>query len=220
MSAARVSAFVDGFNLYHAIKDTGREHLKWLDLWALCQEFSPRPDFDLRSVYYFSALATWRPGSCRRHREYVAALRATGVTPVMARFKKKERKCKRCGNVWLDHEEKETDVGIALRLVVDAIEDRYDRAVLVSADSDLVPAVRTLREVAPGKAIRIVFPLGRNPSGDLARAAGGSRRCRQMRLVHVERNLLPESLHDAHGSRIARRPAEYAPPASPQGPAY
>ena len=58
VSRMRVSAFIDGFNLYHAVDATGMHHLKWLDLRALCEKFAPRPDYDLRTVYYFSAYAT------------------------------------------------------------------------------------------------------------------------------------------------------------------
>jgi hypothetical protein len=34
LAAIRVAAFVDGFNPYHALRDLGRDHLKWLNLWV------------------------------------------------------------------------------------------------------------------------------------------------------------------------------------------
>ena len=37
----------------------------------------------------------------------------------------------------------------------------FDRAILVSADSDLGPAVRKVRAVAPGKQVLVVAPPGR-----------------------------------------------------------
>lgn len=36
-STIRVSFFVDGFNLYHSVRETGDNHLKWLDLVSLCR---------------------------------------------------------------------------------------------------------------------------------------------------------------------------------------
>jgi len=30
-----VIAYIDGFNLYHAIDELAQPHLKWLNLWAL-----------------------------------------------------------------------------------------------------------------------------------------------------------------------------------------
>jgi len=63
LAAIRVAAFVDGFNLYHAIRDLGRDHLQWLNLRMLCENFAPRPALSLVDVFYFSAYATWRPSS-------------------------------------------------------------------------------------------------------------------------------------------------------------
>lgn len=212
MPPVRVTAFVDGFNLYHAIHDLGENHLKWLDLWKLCVNFAPGPDFELRNVYYFSAYATWRKDSYERHRAYVKALQTVGVVPVMARFKERERRCRLCKGRWTGHEEKETDVNIALRLVTDATRNRYDRALLVSGDSDLVPAVRILRSEFPAKQVRIITPVGRKHSYDLLHAVGGKRYCRYMKRIHVERSLFPGEVLDAGGATVVIRPPEYDPP--------
>ena len=74
----RVACYVDGFNLYHAVNDLNRPHLKWLDIRALAQSIC-RPR-DLAKTAYFSAYATWLPDKYARHREYVAALKETGVS--------------------------------------------------------------------------------------------------------------------------------------------
>ena len=208
----RVTAFIDGFNLYHAIDATGRHHLKWLDLRKLCREFAPSPGQQLTTVYYFSAYATWRPDAYARHRSFVAALEATGVVPVMGVFKAKDRSCRRCGSALIDNEEKETDVNIALHMLRDANLDRYDRALLISGDSDLAPAVRMICTLYPEKRIRVIAPFGRRYSMDLVSAAGGTDQARRMKDVHVERSLLPELVVDSAGRSVARRPAKYAPP--------
>lgn len=211
----RVSAFVDGFNLYHALDDTRRHHLKWLDLRALCIAFAPSPQHALGSVYYFSAYATWRPDAYARHRVFVAAPQARGVVPVMGLFKQKDRACRACGSHWTDHEEKETDVNIALHLLRDAQQDRYDRALLISGDSDLAPAVRMVRNLFPQKDFRIIAPYNRGYSMDLVTAAGGVLHARRMKLVHVERSLLPEHVLAADGTLVATRPVKYEPPVAP-----
>lgn len=208
----RVSAFVDGFNLYHALDGTNRHYLKWLDLRRLCLEFAPPPNQTLAKVYYFSAYATWRAGAYARHRAFVAALRVRDVEPVMGVFKAKDRSCRRCGSTWEDHEEKETDVNIALYLLRDAQLDRYDRALIISGDSDLAPAVRMVRELYPRKSIRILAPYGREYSMDLVKAAGGLANARRMKLLHVERSLLPERVIAPDGHVVAERPVKYAPP--------
>jgi len=208
----RIVAYVDGFNLYHAIAELGEPSLKWLDLRGLCERFVPHSDPDsLKSVYYYSAFATWRHSAHKRHRQYVKALEANGVTCVLARFKPKPLDCHRCGHQWTHHEEKETDVRLALGLVMGAVKDEYDRALLVTADSDLVPAVRLVRREHPKKDIRIVTPPGRDPCEALVMAAGGKRQGRCIGRDHLLKCLLPPEVVDPDGTVVARRPSEYAP---------
>lgn len=177
----RVSAFIDGFNLYHAIDDLQQHHWKWLNLKALCTIFSPQPDFTLSEIYYFSAYATWRPEEYKRHRDYVKALKSSGVTPIMGNFKFKDRQCHECNHTWTDPEEKETDVNIALCIAIGAFRNSYDRALLISGDSDLSPGVRLIKREFPDKDLRIIAPVGRGYSMDLYRATGGSKHCRKMK---------------------------------------
>lgn len=138
----RVACYVDGFNLYHAIHDLGKPHLKWLNIWDLANSLC-RPKESLVKVAYFSAYATWLPDKYARHREYISALGRNGVECHIARFNKKDQSCKKCNSTWIQHEEKETDVHFALTFLEDAIDDVFDRAIIISADSDYVPAVMT-----------------------------------------------------------------------------
>ncbi len=78
MTTRRVSVYIDGFNLYHALDDLGESHLKWLDLWALSETLVREKEV-VTTVKYFSAYATWMPASYRRHQRYVAALQSRGV---------------------------------------------------------------------------------------------------------------------------------------------
>ena len=209
----RVAAFVDGFNLYHAIHDLKRPHLKWVDLRQLVETFAPAPTHILTKVVYCSAFATWRPDAYRRHREFVKASEARGVTTIMGKFKEKARECLKCGSRWKGHEEKESDVNLALQLLDAAHQDLFDRAILISGDSDLVPAVRMVRAHYPAKQIRILMPPGRPYSMDLVNAAGGTNEARRIEVLHLERALLPaEVVEPLTGKVVARRPSEYQPP--------
>lgn len=71
-------------------------------------------------------------------------------------------KCFSCGNEWLRHEEKKTDVNIAVRILDDAYDDRFDKAIVVSGDSDLVPAIQSVYTRFPEKRIIVAFPPKRN----------------------------------------------------------
>lgn len=64
------------------------------------------------------------------------------------RFQERSRRCRRCGSAWTVFEEKETDVNIAVALLADAVRDRFDTALVVSADS--VGAAAEFAQDAPG----------------------------------------------------------------------
>lgn len=199
----RTIVYVDGFNLYHAIDDLRENHLKWLDLWALSERLL-QPGQTLIGVKYFTAYATWRPQSYRRHQRYVDALKSKGVVPIIGVFKAKPVRCQAaCKQMYKTHEEKETDVNIGVHLVADALKDRFDRALVISADTDLNSAVRLARQESPQKAIHIVAPPGRKTrnSSALFEVTKGK----------IRKSLLEEETTLQDG-RIIRRPVEYDPP--------
>ncbi|MCA3456217.1 MAG: NYN domain-containing protein [Methylocystis sp.] len=201
MTAKRVSVYVDGFNLYHALDDLAENHLKWLDLWALSETLI-RADEALTAVKYFSAYATWIPESYRRHQRYVAALQSRGVQFIEGRFKETFRRCKGCGVRYTAHEEKETDVNIGAHLMADGLKDRFDRALVISADTDLNEAVTLARAETPTKQIHIVAPPGRKRRNSVALF--------EITVGRVRRSLLPEQI--IWDGKAITRPVEYDPP--------
>lgn len=204
----RSSFFIDGFNLYHALQRLHQAHLKWVDLAKLMyRQISPQSE-QIADIFYFSAYAYWWPDRKLRHEEYVKALEQAGVNVVLGHFKKKDGFCKSCGARWDAHEEKETDVNIALCLLNEAYKDTYDRAHLVTRDSDLKPAVAMVRSQFPQKEIVIVAPPNLGHSTDLIQIAHGKRK---ISLAQVEQSLFPEFVIDAGGNVVATRPAQYEP---------
>ena len=203
--ATRTIVYIDGFNLYHAVDDLREPRLKWLDLWSLSEKLL-RGDQQLVAVKYFTAYAKWRHVSYRRHQRYVAALEARGVTPIIGRFKAKTVQCHaKCRQTYVTHEEKETDVNIGVHLMADALKDRFDRALIISADTDLNSAVALARFEAPGKRIDLVAPparMGRN-SAALFEVTKGK----------VRHSLLPAQIQLSDGRTIIR-PVEYDPSGS------
>ena len=72
---AKVMFFIDGFNVYHSIKANQKNNkLLWLDYSALAEQFTRKGDI-LSTVHYFTAYATWKPHSMRRHKKFVDAFR-------------------------------------------------------------------------------------------------------------------------------------------------
>ncbi|MGB6165858.1 MAG: NYN domain-containing protein [Pseudonocardiaceae bacterium] len=169
----RVAVYVDGFNLYFGLKAKyGRKYL-WLDLQALATSLL-RPGQTLEQITYFTARVRNDPEGQRRQSDYLDALASysSRVTVVDGRFQEKPRRCRDCGAAWTVYEEKETDVNIAAALIEDAVLDRYDTALLISADSDLCPAIVTMKRLCPEKKIIAAFPPKRH-SADLKRAVDG-----------------------------------------------
>ncbi len=201
----RVIAYVDGFNLYHAIDDLKKPHLKWVDLKKMAESICGNGE-TLFGVYFFTAYPGWKPASLARHQEYVKALQHVGVSCVIGHFKQKDRTCRKCGTTWIAHEEKETDVAIAVQLMADAFTDQFDRALVISADSDLSPALRTIRAHHPRKSIDVIAPPKRFG------AARDLKPKLEVTQGRIAKCLLPETAVSAEGATIFSRPTSYAPP--------
>lgn len=199
---ARILFFVDGFNLYHALdhfagaSDHQRyRQYKWLSLTELARCYLRGQDI-LVGVEYFTTLATWDAAKVARHRLFIRAQQNQGVMVIYGEFKRKDRRCAHCGRVSPSVEEKQTDVNIALRLFQGAVQDRYDRAVIISGDTDLLPAIRAVRATFPGKQVGVVIPIGRS-SEDLKKQSDFHYK---MRASHLQASRLPDSLTLSDGT--------------------
>jgi len=210
----RVSCYIDGFNLYHAIDDMSRasrgelNHLKWLDLCKLMAVFTDDQIHKIDHIKYFSAYATWKPKQHERHQIYTKALASVGIQMIMGQFKEKEIYCPLCKLTHTGHEEKESDVNIAVHLVADAYIDAFDQAFIVTRDSDLSGPIRYIRDHFPKKKVKIIAPPQRGHSKELW-ALANSRA--SISKEHLAKCLFPEILVDAKGAKICTRPTAYAP---------
>lgn len=200
----RVIVYIDGFNLYHSIHDLRRPHLKWLDVRAMAESLLRKGEV-LKAVKYFSAYATWMPDRYARHRDYVDAIMARGAVVHMAQFKEKPRKCLSCGARWIGHEEKETDVQIAVHMVADALKGEAERLIAITADTDLAPAIRMIATAASSCEVFVAAPPGRFGK---CRALKPKLELTPGRLA---RSLLTASVQLPDGRTIVRPPS-YDPP--------
>lgn len=137
----RVIVYIDGFNFYYGLKFTARwRKYYWLDVVKLFESFM-RPNQELIAVKYFSA----KPDDIEQSRRQNAFFQANKENPkfrlILGKYLKKEITCFKCKNVIHTYEEKETDVRIATQIVADAYQKNCDVAIVVSADSDMVPAI-------------------------------------------------------------------------------
>jgi len=187
---SKVYFLVDGFNLYHALDTNPSWHkFKWLSLKRLAQCYILGSD-TIEGIEYFTTLATWDPVKVARHRLYIKANEDEGATVTYGEFKRKDRRCHLCKKVFRTFEEKQTDVNIALRLFELAVQDRYDKAVIVSGDTDLLPAVKAVQRTFPAKKIGVVIPIGR-ASEDFKRQADFHHK---MKVTHLMAARYPDRL--------------------------
>lgn len=164
---SRIAFLVDGFNLYHALDHSPNtpnpkqyHKYKWLNLSKLAQAYITSQD-TIAGIHYFTTLATWDPAKVAKHKLFIRANELEGVKVVYGEFKRKQKRCNLCHKFFWTVEEKQTDVNIALKLFQLAVQDTYDKAIIVSGDTDLLPAVKAVQVTFPTKSIGVVIPIGR-----------------------------------------------------------
>jgi len=157
----RIAFFVDGFNLYHSLDSNPAYHkYKWLNLNKLAHCFVTSHD-KIDKVSYFTTYATWNQVKLVKHQIYVRALQSVGVEIVFGAFRYADKTCRICHKQYKTFEEKQTDVNIAIKLFQTAVQDLWDIAIIVSGDSDLIPAIQAVKSTFLAKQIGLVIPIGR-----------------------------------------------------------
>jgi len=153
--------FIDGFNLYHSIANERRfNKYKWIDLSKLAKNFITKKEH-IEEIYYFTALTPWSPDKTNRQKIFIKAQELKGIKIVYGEFRKKDRTCLLCKKTYITFEEKRTDVNIAIYLFKLAIQDKFDKAYIISGDSDLIPSIEAVKTLFPHKQIGVIIPIGR-----------------------------------------------------------
>lgn len=204
---ASTGFYVDGFNLYHAIQALDRPELKWLNLKELATGFLRQGD-TLHTVCYFTAVQSHPAAKASRHRRYKDALRAEGVEIVDSNFQSVRKHCRDFDRNCRFQEEKRTDVALATRYVLDAFRGEVERVILVTADSDQIPAIEAIQVHSPLTQIELVIPPGRREN---AKELAGlfDRRPVELTAGRLAGCLLPRSVYRQDGHVAATCPAEW-----------
>ena len=167
-----VVMYVDGFNLYNGLRAKFRRAYQWLDLFALAQQM--RADDQILKVRYYTALVKGEPDAAFRQKTYWAALTAhrPEVEVICGHFNPKRFKCYHCGQRYTcdcdpgrefrTYEEKLTDVALGVGMVADAATGVGDMSVLVSTDTDFLPAIKACTQLAPDRQMFVACPPGRH----------------------------------------------------------
>lgn len=204
----RMVLYIDGFNLFYGcLKGTP---YKWLDVAKMCHFLFPHDT--IVKVKYFTAPIKIRAGENdvgkpNRQQIYLRALRTVQNLEVHeGHFLSHIVTMKNADGSGFTKvvktEEKGTDVNIAANLVHDGHTRLYDRAVVISNDSDLVEPIRIVTQEL-NRPVIVVNPYERN-SDELKKTASSVRRIRKgvLRLSQF-----PGQLTDTVGT--FRKPASW-----------
>jgi uncharacterized LabA/DUF88 family protein len=211
------NVYIDGFNLYNgAVKNTP---FKWLDLGALCAALLP--GHTIRKIRYFTAIVLnfqHDPQASARQDIYMRALSTipnltvhrngwfTQYPVLRPQYPLAYVKGKRSPQkVQIEKiEEKRTDVDLAAYLLVDCFFGQFDKAAVISNDSDLVLPVETVRRL--GKPIWVINPhRPEEMSSHLQQAA--SYHVRKINRSVLARCQFPPVIVDAQGRSITKPPS-------------
>jgi hypothetical protein len=101
-------------------------------------------------------------------------------------------------------EEKRTDVQIALAMAKDAWQGTCQRMILVSGDSDLVPAINLVKEISPRTEVVVYVPARHQARGAAVELRGAADKDRILPNNLLQHSQLPARLDDGEGRPICK----------------
>ena len=99
-------------------------------------------------------------------------------------------------------EEKRTDVNIAVHMIKDAVNDRCNRLIVISGDSDLVPTVRAVKLITPNKKVIVYVPANNIVRGTAKELRNSSDRHKILPNNLLSKAQFPDQLTDLKGGII------------------
>ena len=203
----RTNFYIDGFNLYYlALRGT---LFKWLDLLQLCQALTPT--HQVNRIRYFTARVKGRQGDPQQAIRQAIYLRALDTISVLTIHYGQFRDRRifrplvtpipghsRIVEIW-NTEEKGTDVNLASYLLMDGVDQDYERAIVISNDADLALPIAMVRD-------KLKLPIGIvNPNLDPKAFApkeltGAATFVRRLQPITLRNCQFPSQLQDATGT--------------------
>jgi len=205
--------YIDGYNFYYSIKQHPAAtplFLAWCNFRVLAERYFVPSNTELAVVKYFTAPVGHfgarggeAGGEAGRQELWLRAVRTIRRLDVIEGFHTGDRSSASSAPQRA-RKEKETDVNVAVSMVVDAARNEVDRLLLVTGDQDQLPAIRAVSGIFE-KRVDIWLPPNQ--------AVGHWKYLNAMDGVSVgainremlSRSRLPERLEDADGAFEAPR---------------
>jgi uncharacterized LabA/DUF88 family protein len=153
------------------MREAGLDNCRWLNIRSLVGDLLLQNQ-ELVEIRYYTSRVSNNPEKQKRQTTYIEALETQGIKIIYGHYQDGTEECRRCGNIWRTAKEKMTDVNIATSIIIDAYKDKYDTAMLISGDSDLVPPIKAVHENFKNKRVMVLFPPKRHNISIAAHAKG------------------------------------------------
>ena len=161
MKKEKVIVYIDGFNLYFGLKEKKWKKFYWLNLKKLAKSLVKKEQI-LVYTKYFTSRIKHPPDKVKRQGTFIEALEVLSNFKIFyGQYQSHKKECSKCENITEISNEKMTDVNIAVEMLKDAYQNKFDTAILISADSDLSSPIITINELFPEKKVIIAFPPAR-----------------------------------------------------------
>jgi len=157
MKAEIVVSYIDGFNLYFGLRKMGWQRYYWMDMDSLSLNLLKKHQL-LAETHYFTSRITNNPTKQRRQNTFLEALSAVGTEPIYGKYRHNPYNCFKSNSVHMIAQEKMTDVAMAVQLLSDGYANKYDTALIISGDIDLLPAIKHIKQRLKGKRVIMAFP--------------------------------------------------------------
>jgi len=169
--------YIDGFNLYYGLKEchdiNNWPNYRWLNLTKFAEKIIPQ-GYDLIETKYFTSRIIQPKDAVKRQTTFIEALDTLSNLKIYegnfidvqqhCHYCRKLLVCNECRSIHHKRSEKKTDVNIATQLLVDAYENKFDCAVLVSADTDLIPPTQHIVDIFSDKEVITAIPPSKTQS--------------------------------------------------------
>lgn len=213
----RTIVYIDGFNLYYRQLKKKR-HLRWLNLKLLC-DYTLGSKAKVERINYYTARVSSKisQDSPRHQNTYISALETIPEISIhYGNFLINEKwaalaqpaKEQKLFLPWPDVvrvrkiEEKGSDVNLGVHLVRDAFMNKFETAVVLSNDTDLVEPIRIVAEDLK-LTVGLISPVSK-PADDLVKY---TKFVRRIRLGHLRKSQFPD--HLILGDETLSRPEKW-----------
>jgi len=226
----QIRVYIDGCNLFYGrLKSTSdkginakRRKLRWFNPDVLVKQFLP-PNTEIEKIYFYIADIKARylgdKSPLRQQEYYKALMTLSNIQIVKGRYAQHRTYMSKYPITLIAHsdgskietvqvlktEEKRSDVNIASHIVRDACLDRFDMAILVSNDSDLLEPMKIIQDL--GKRFIILSPYSYHCQDFVSNFS--SKDMRKIQEKHMIAAQFPDEIFDSANTLLAKRPAKW-----------